>query len=544
MNAPSKPSDSQKCLIEQLDALFEPWARSTGPGLVVGVARANRILYRRGLGMASLESGSANTPATRMRIGSVSKHFTCLLALLLAQEGKLSLDAPIRTYLPELAGPGGDPTLRELMLHRGGSRCHLDVGMLCHGTAPWPAGAPLEFYVRQSGRNFPPGEAMIYCNGGYYLLSLAIERAGNASFEDQLADRLFGPLGMLDTASVRSDYIITPGIATLHVPLGAGQWRRGLFISEDLRGEGGIVSTVDDMLRWLSHLREPTRIGSPAMWQALGTPAEGAEASDDFYALGLRFADYRGVRTIGHSGGVIGGSSQILTVPGHALDIVILTNGAAEADPTELANRVLDLALAEHLDAPTAALSAKDFGEFLGDWWSPVTGMVYNLGDDDGRLTLKAFYGPHGIELRRDASGALYWPEAGIGDLSFSFDGGNEDRLIARFGSRREELERLPRGAPKIPTTSFAGLVGRYLSPEADATATISQEDGQLAIRFSDWYGGTHSPLTFLNDRLACAGPFAAVIWCALLFERRDGLATAFSVNSVRTRNLKFQRIR
>lgn len=539
----SPPRDMSEDLTRQLDALFERWARSTEPGLVVGVARANRILYRRGLGMASLESATANTPATRMRIGSVTKHFTCLLALLLAQEGKLRLDEPIRTYLPELAGRGGEPTLRELMLHRGGIRCHLDVGMICHGSAPWPAGAPLEFQARQSGRNFPAGEAMIYCNAGYYLLSLAIERAGNASFEDQLAARLFTPLGMADTELVRSDYLITPGIATMHVPLGAGQWRRGLFISEDMRGEGGIVSTVDDMLRWLSHLRQPTRIGSPAVWEALQTPAEGAEASDEFYALGLRVADYRGVRTVGHSGGVIGGSSQMLTVPAHALDVVILSNGAAGGDPTELGNRVLDLLLAEHLEAPPAAPLAKDFGEFLGDWWSPASGMVYNLVDEDGTLMLRAFHGPHGVELKRDSSGGLYRPESGVGDLAFSLHPEKRDRLMARFGRRSEELERLPREAPKIAAASLAGLVGRYHSAEAAATAVISNDDGQLAIEISDRFGGTHSSLNVLNDRLACAGPFASLIWCALLFERRAGLAVAFTLNSVRTRNLKFERI-
>ena len=75
-----------------------------------------------------------------MRIGSISKHFTCLLALLLAEDGKLDIDAPIRTYIPELTGPGGEPTLRQLMQHRGGSRCYLDLGFIGHGMAVPPAG--------------------------------------------------------------------------------------------------------------------------------------------------------------------------------------------------------------------------------------------------------------------------------------------------------------------------------------------------------------------------------------------------------------------
>src|SRR5580698_9960137 len=116
-----------KTVAERLDALFAPWNRTDEPGLVVAVAKDGAVIYRRGFGMASLETGAANTPATRMRIGSISKHFTCLLALLLAEDGKLDIDAPIRSYVPELSGPGGDPTLRQLMQHRGGSRCYLDL---------------------------------------------------------------------------------------------------------------------------------------------------------------------------------------------------------------------------------------------------------------------------------------------------------------------------------------------------------------------------------------------------------------------------------
>ena len=146
-----------KTLTERLDALFAPWDRTDEPGLVVGVAKDGEVIYRRGFGMASLETAVANAPKTRMRIGSISKHFTCLLALLLAEDGKLDLDQPIRAYIPELAGPGGEPTLRQLMQHRGGSRCYLDIGFIGHGMSVPPLGRALAIQQRQSGRNFTPG---------------------------------------------------------------------------------------------------------------------------------------------------------------------------------------------------------------------------------------------------------------------------------------------------------------------------------------------------------------------------------------------------
>src|ERR1700679_55520 len=163
-----------KSVTEQLDALFGPGNRADEPGLVVGVVKDGATVYRRGFGMASLETAVANTPKTRMRIGSTSKHFTGLLALLLAEEGKLDLDQPIRNFVAELSGPGGDPTPRQLLQHRGGSRCYLDLGFIGHGMNVPPIGWALAAQARQAGRNFEPGAAMLYNNGGYHLVSIAI----------------------------------------------------------------------------------------------------------------------------------------------------------------------------------------------------------------------------------------------------------------------------------------------------------------------------------------------------------------------------------
>ena len=97
------PSVEKKSDAVALDEIFQPFNVSDRPGLVVGIAQHGKTLYRRAFGLASVELGVANTPHTRMRIGSTTKHFTCLAALLLAEEGKLDLDVSVRTYLPELS---------------------------------------------------------------------------------------------------------------------------------------------------------------------------------------------------------------------------------------------------------------------------------------------------------------------------------------------------------------------------------------------------------------------------------------------------------
>ena len=531
----------------QLDELFAPWNRTDAPGLVVAVAKGGSVLYRRGFGMASLESPVANTTRTRMRIGSTSKHFTALLALLLADEGKLDLDVPIRTYIPELTGPGGDPSIRLLLQHRGGSRCYLDLQFLCHGMTPPPVGTGLRTQVRQKTRNFAPGEAMIYNNGGYHLTSIAIERIDGTPFEAQLKQRLFDPLGMYDTASIRSDYVITPGGATLHVSSPDGGWRRGLFPTEEIRGEGAIVSTVDDILCWMAHLRSREKFGSPSVWAALTELPIYPGGATGKYALGLMIDTYRGVRTVRHAGGVIGGSSEMLTVPEHALDVVILVNGAPGADPMKLAEQVVDILLAPQLKDAAPNLQVQEYAPWLGDWWSAETGMVYSLVDDAGALKLSMCNLPTSmsrpLSLDHLQDGRIVVPSVSVSDVALAFDRAHTEELCITFGGRTAAYEKLSRES--ADTASFAAAaVGRYYSADADCTAVIAQDGERLVIGLSDAHGGVAVNLQCLGESVAVTAPQTSSVphWSALSFAKRNGIMTGFRMNSMRTRNLEFER--
>jgi CubicO group peptidase (beta-lactamase class C family) len=525
---------------DQLDALFSPWNVTDAPGLVVGVAHHTAVIYRRGFGMASLESAVANTPKTRMRIGSTTKHFTCLLALLLAEDGKLDLDAPIRAYVPELTGPGGDPSLRLLLQHRGGSRCSLDLGFLGHGMNVPPKGAALAAQVRQQGRNFAPGEAMLYNNGGYHLVSIAIERVGGAPFEAQLKARLFDPVGMNDTASIPSDHDITPGIATMHVPARDGRWRRGLFPSDEVRGEGAMVSTVDDMLRWMAHLRTRDRFGSANSWGQLTATPTFPNGAQGVYALGLMVSSYRGLRTIHHAGGVMGGTAQMLTLPNEGLDVIILANGARDANVVRLAEQVVDIVLADQVGAETPEVTAEDYKPWLGDWWSPETGMVYGLMEEKGALKLQVAKAPLGMPLQRSADGRLVLPGSSIGEIVIDTSDAGES-LAVGFGGQTHRFRRLTGDG----ADAFAELAsGRYVSDDAASVADIEQKDDKLTIRFSDGQGELAARLTALGPTVAVANPRGAMAAFAsvLTLSVDGGRASGFVLNTTRTRHLQFRR--
>jgi len=477
-----------------------------------------------------------------MRIGSISKHFTALLALLLAEEGKIDLDAPIRAYIPELSGPGGEPTVRQLLQHRGGSRCYLDLGFLSHGLSLPPLGWPLKAQVRQQGRNFAPGESMIYNNGGYDMVSLALERVGGAPFEDQLKARLFDVVGMPDTESVPSDHDITLGVATFHLPRRGGRWRRGMVWTDELKGAGAIISTVDDMLRWMAHLRARNRFGSAASWAQLTERPKYADGRVGVYALGLMLGQYRGLDILHHSGGVAGGTAQMLLLPNHGVDVFIMANGAREAQPVRLAQQVVDIVLADRVGPETPKISPEDYKPWLGDWWSPETGMVYSLMEQEGSLALATAMSGVGTPLEAQGDGRLVQPASGLGEVGVTLGPG--DALTIAFGGRSAAYQRLSATAADGAVFG-AAAVGTYFSHDADATATITADGDALSIRISDGLGELPAPLIPLSPNVAYAKPVSllAQYRFAISLDRENGRATGFQLCTARTRNLVFRRM-
>ena len=545
--APATPEAAARTGVAALDDLFAAVNRSDAPGLVVGVAQHGRPLYRRGFGLASIELGVANTAWTRMRIGSTSKHFTCLAALLLAEDGKLDIDASIRRHVPELPVLKGEPTLRQLMNHTGGHRCYLDVGFLSDGMAIKPRGVALKTQVAQGDVNFEPGEKTLYNNGGYHLLSLVIERVSGVSFEQFLEDRIFTPLGMVDTKSVPSDFEIHRNMATLHVAQPDGRWRRGVFPTEEVRGEGAMISTIDDMLRWLAHLRGPHRVGSDDTWAQMTTPVRLNNGTVVPYALGLMVHDYRGVRVVHHAGGVIGGTCQMLTVPDHALDIIIMTNGALVSG-VELANRIIDAMLGEAvLAAREERVSNERFKSVLGKrYYAPATGFLAGFGDAGGKLGICLMNNPP-IPLRDEGETLrLGFEDIAMGPYTLR-TADIADRADAPATLEMTEsghvlrLEVLPDTAP---ADAVAPLAGRWRAADLAADAIVLQQDGAWMLRIFGQYAVNEMVLEALSDDVVgLAHPVHPQLRGALSVTRRDGVVTGFRVDSGRTRGMRFERL-
>src|SRR5262245_23312387 len=169
----------------KVDELFAQWNRRDSPGCTVGVSQGGRVVHERAYGMASLELGVPLTVASVLPAASISKQFTAMSVLLLARQGKLSIDDPVRKHIPELHDFGVPLTVRHLLNHTSGLR---DAFTLDGWAAPDPSVSPNDTMVRllarQRGLNFPPGERFQYNNGGYNLLAHIVRRVSGQSLRD------------------------------------------------------------------------------------------------------------------------------------------------------------------------------------------------------------------------------------------------------------------------------------------------------------------------------------------------------------------------
>ncbi|WP_395407111.1 serine hydrolase [Pseudoduganella sp. UC29_106] len=327
----------------------------------------------------------------------------------------------------------------------------------------------------------------------------------------------------------------------------------GIFPSEEMRGEGAMISTLDDMLAWLAHMRAPEKtVGSAESWRQMLTRTRLNNGLVNPYGLGLMLHDYRGVDVIHHAGGVIGGTCQMITVPDHALDIIIMTNGAP-ANPIELAYKIIDTMLGDVLivAAPEKA-AAERFKPMLGTrYHASGSGMVFGFGEaPEGRLGLTLVDNlPVALTVSGDvlrigfedfALGPLVLPAAAMAVENQA----PPSALTLSEAGRAERYERLPDTPPSLASAGRA-LVGRYHARDLGADALMRFEGEQLLLEVFGSHGRDVMVLEAFSDLvfgLRFGGEYPPMRG-VLSAEPSSGAIKAFRINTARTRHLRFERL-
>lgn len=533
-------NELEQSTLTAIDKLLESSARSDVPGYAVGVVREGRVLYRRATGLASLEQAIANTPATRMRIASVTKQFTGLAVMLLVEDGKLDIDQPVRAYLPDLTGLNGTPTLRQLLNHTSGLRDALDsvAFFLSEGLFPQiPTGLTHQWSSRFTDSNFAPGEAWCYSNYGYGLLSLVIEKVSGLSLAEFFQQRVFAPLGMVDSVLWPNDMELLPGLATSHIRMPDGRYKRGIYPCEELVGGGGIVSTVDDMLRWAANLREQ-RLGSAASWAEILRKPRFNNGSEHNYGFGLKCQLHRGVELRWHDGSVFGSKSALLCYPTQGLDIVVLAN-RSDSEPGALGIKIAELLLADVLGPPKVNAEAAGREALIGNYYSPALRRVFSIRPHQSNLMFAINATPEG--LLRNEDGVL-GNDSSFGPVTVHHTSSTAAIEVEICG-QSESYARLPEIAPTAAELA-AQLLGNYRLADFDTTVRIVLEQDALYIDLDSRYHPNRIALTpFSSEVLLCTVTvLGAPVQGIVTLERREGAVVGFFFSLQRTWNLHFLR--
>lgn len=321
----------------QIDLMMQPY-RGDQPGAAVLVLKDGKPLLRRSYGMADLARATPVSPATNFRLASVSKQFTAAAILLLAEQGKLSLDDPVRKWFAGLPAVTAPITVRHLLSHSSGLIDYEDL-MAQDFQGQLHDRDVLALLEKENRLYFTPGSDYRYSNGAYALLALLVGKASGTDFASFLKTRIFQPLGMDGTVAFE-DGISSVPVRAYGYTAEPGHWvRTDQSSTSAVLGDGGIYSSINDLAKWDAALYDDRLLNQASRDAAFTIHTSiRTEADVEGYGYGWRIKG----DMLWHSGETIGFRNVILRWPKQHFSVVVLTNRNAP-EPYALARRIAAL---------------------------------------------------------------------------------------------------------------------------------------------------------------------------------------------------------
>ena len=487
--------------------------------------------------MANLDHDVRLTPASVFHVASVSKQFTATAILLLAADGKLSLDDDVRKLIPELPDFGDRVTIRHLLHHTSGIRDQWDLLNL----AGWRYSRDLisdddvlQMLSRQKALNFKPGERHLYSNSGYTLLAVTVSRASGQSFRQFTTERIFTPLGMANTHFRDNFNEIVKAQAYGYARDGAGF--RLSVTNFDTAGATSLMTTVEDLAKWNAQFDSPV-VGGEKLLAALLTRGALNDGRAIDYALGISHGAYRGLATVSHGGADAGYRAMFFRFPSQKFGVAVLCN-LASANPVQLAQRVADVFLADALQpapptsdkSPEVAMTAAELEAAAGLYWNPTELQARRFEVRDGRL--QATVG-NPIPLKSLGGGRFVATVGAPTVMTFEMANGRATRVtVTPPGGAALALDRAEPFAPSAST--LAEFAGTYRSEEIEIPYRIVAKDGTLRLQRLKAPEASLAPL--VTDTFT--GPVGAIRFT------RDaaGRVTGLILDTGRIRNMRFSK--
>jgi len=370
---------SDKDLSAQIDKLLSDVYKPGQPGAAVLVKKQGKVILRKGYGLANLELNVPVEPDMIFRLGSITKQFTAVAVLMLAEEGKLTLQDEITKFLPDYPTQGKKIIVEHLLTHTSGIKSYTDLPEWLPLQRKDMSVSEIIDLSKDKPMEFAPGERWEYCNSGYILLGAIIEKVSGKTYADFLQERIFGPLGLKSSCYDSTSRVIprrVPGYSK-----GNAGFENAPYLSmSQPYAAGSLASSADDLATWTESLLSGKLIKREMLERAF-TSYKLKDGLDSGYGYGWQISTYEGHRLIEHGGGIHGFLSYALFFPEEQVFVALLTNSTIDGlQPDPLAFRAGCLALGIPYKEPVPiSLSEKDL--------EPLTGVYINAQGEELYIT-------------------------------------------------------------------------------------------------------------------------------------------------------------
>jgi CubicO group peptidase (beta-lactamase class C family) len=523
--------DRQK-VVAGSERAFEKFTKAyvgPAPGCAAAVSLNGETVFEKAFGLADMEHNVPNTTQTIFESGSVAKQFTAAAIVLLQQDGKLSLDDPVRKYIPELPDYGSPLTIRHLLNHTSGLRDWGTVMSLTgagRGERVISQDIALDVITHQRALDFKPGAEYSYSNSGYNLAAIIVERVSKQKFPAFVEERLFKPLSMKNS-SWRDDYQrIVPGRAQGYARQGNGPWRLNMPFM-NVYGNGGMLTTVGDWMKWNAMLDSQT-LGAPLV-TALETRGVLNDGRKIAYALGLTVDSYKGLRDVSHGGATAGYQTFLARYPEKKVSVGVMCNGTSPG-AGEIAAKITDEIFGPFPESPkteSARVSDEELKKFVGVWRNEKTHGPARFVVENGVSRWR------GARLTPMGGGQF---TAGENKLKFTLDQDGKPVSAETVDADGEVTRYVPEKEWTPTAAELASFQGDWFSDEVGATLSVVVDVDKVFIKQRPVMKLAMQPL--YQDHFVVQG---YTVW----FTRdKNGKVTGLHVGASRMRDMPFVRLK
>lgn len=385
----SNPGLQKTKIDEYLTGIY----KADQPGAAVLAVKKGEVIIRKGYGLADMELDVPITPEMVFRIGSITKQFTSVGILMLAEEGKVKLEDLITVYLPDYPLKEKKVTVRHLLNHTSGIKSYTSMPEFRKMMRDDIEVEKLIDVFKDEPFDFEPGEKFLYNNSGYILLGAIIEKVSGMKYADFVKKRIFEKAGMRSSIYGEAGQIIKNRAKGYSIT--ENGVKNSTYLSMTLPyAAGSLLSTVDDLYKWNRSLNGGELI-SKASLKMVYKKSKLNNGEEISYTFGFMNIDFKGYMEIHHGGGINGFITNKLYIPDADIFVTILTNSTGnKTSPQFVSQWIAALLLGKpYTEDAGKVLTGKELDEYVG---------VYEISKDDERVVTR-----EGEKLFTQRSGSI-----------------------------------------------------------------------------------------------------------------------------------------